>query len=146
MAHFADGAVYAYSGEADRSLVCAGWLAAGYRFRIGQTPTGFLDRLAWLCVNRTERAYRGIHLCDLCIDHDTDHVSILHGGKKHLLGMAEITVSTPSRSYAVPTLVMHYVVVHGYLPPDDLVAAVMGASRDETLSHWSLFVGPYWVE
>ncbi len=155
MTYFPDGSPYAYGGHLDPTLVCAGWLGARHPFRIAEAPEGFLDRLAWRCINQLDRSYLGIHICELCPAHTflrvsekyaiaVDYVSVVHNSKKYLLGSAEITVHATARTYAAPNLVLHYVAAHGYLPPDDLVEAVMRGGHAETLTGWSLFCGPYW--
>jgi len=144
MTYFADGSSYNYGSASEDGLVCAGWLAEGHAFRQGNVPDGFLDRLAWHCVNQRDRAYRGIHICELCPKDMADHVSVVCEGKKHLLGGAEITVACGSRTYAAPNLILHYVAVHRYQPPDDFVEALMSRSCEESRSDWVLFSGPYW--
>lgn len=146
MTYFPDGAPYAYSGQPDPILVCAGWLDPEHAFRKAVAPDGLANRLAWRCVHQSDRPYRGIHICELCPEDTADYVSILNAGKKHLLGYAEITIATEERSYAAPNLILHYVVAHHYLPPDDFVEALMLADPAEALTDWSLFVGPYWDE
>lgn len=92
-----------------------------------------------------DRGYRGSHICELCPKDDANWVSIVHQGKKRLLGSGEITVCAPTRTYATPNLVLHYIAAHGYLPPDDFVDAVMDGPDTELLSDYSLFTGPYWT-
>ncbi len=142
MTYFLDGAPYTYGPNA--GLVCAGWLGRGHAFLQGATPDRFLDRLAWLCSTQRDRPCRGIHVCELCPEREMGYVSILRVGKKRLLGAAEITVNARVRTYAAPNLILHYVAVHGYLPPDDLVGALMADTKIEELTKWSLFVGNYW--
>lgn len=143
MTHFDDDSPYTYLHE-DDTLVCLGWLGNEQPFATGAAPEGFLDRLAWRCVNEMERATRGIHVCELCPPDDADYISILHGGKKHLLGTAEITIDTGSTRYAAPNLILHYTADHGYLPPADVLAAVM--DQEQKLTDWSIYIGPYWGE
>ena len=146
MTHFEDGSAYTYDPDADPILVCAGWLARGHAYREAAVPDGFVDRLAWLCVNQLDRVYRGIHVCELCPEASADYVSVVCQGKKHLLGNAEITVAAVVRTYAAPNLILHYVAAHGYSPPDDFVVAAMAGAHEHRLKNWSLFVGPYWDE
>ena len=144
MTYYPDGSPYRYGHADDTGLVCAGWLAADHRYPQHAPRDGFLDRLAWRCVNRMDRAYRGIHICELCPKDQADFVSVVCEGKKHLLGSAEITVAAGTRTYAAPNLILHYVAVHGYQPPDDFVDTVMASSSEESLSNWTFFSGPYW--
>lgn len=144
MTYYPDGSPYQYGPAPNTGLVCAGWLAAGHPYPEGEPPDGFLDRLAWRCVNQTDRPYRGIHVCELCPKDHADFVSVVREGKKHLLGCAEITVIAGTRIYAAPNLILHYVAAHGYQPSKDFVDAVMAGSSEESLSDWTLFTGPYW--
>lgn len=59
------------------------------------------------------RQTRGFHTCEFC------------GGREKAVGNAEIRVPGEGRMYAAPSLVHHYVVAHGYKPPEEFIAAVM---------------------
>lgn len=144
MTYYPDGIPYRYGPADESGLVCAGWLAAGHPYPQGAPRDGFLDRLAWRCVNQVDRPYRGIHICELCPEDHADFVSVVREGKKHLLGCAEVTVVASTRTYAAPNLILHYVAAHSYQPPGDFMDAVMAGSSEESLSNWTLFHGPYW--
>jgi hypothetical protein len=45
------------------------------------------------------------------------------------LGDAEIRVPGEGKAYACPTLIYHYIVKHGYLPPDEFLEAVRQTFR-----------------
>jgi len=64
------------------------------------------------------RAYFGLHECEF------------FKGKDRPACNAEILVSGADAVYLAPTLIEHYVIVHGYLPPPAFIAAVL-ASPDE---------------
>jgi hypothetical protein len=68
-----------------------------------------------LPVNQT----RGIHCCPFC------------KGEVLPTGSYEMRVAGACEVYAAPSLVHHYVVAHGYRPPDEFIAAVM-AWNDHT--------------
>ncbi len=158
MTHFPDGAPYGYALHEPGSgnLVCAGWLESGQRFPTGVPPQGFLDRLAWLCVHSRDRSMRGFHVCDICTDEEAswtavsgvrvrDPAYVLYAGEKRLLGWFEITVDAGDRVYAAPSLILHYVAKHNYLPPEDFVAAVMLLEEDRCLRDWSLHLGADYI-
>lgn len=138
MTYFPDGSPYTYFPPTEEDddageLVCAGWLDGGHPFRTGDPPPGFVDKLAWLCVNELHQRTRGIHFCEICQPEGSRQVSVLVAGEKRRLGTAEIRVRTPRFTYAAPTLVLHYVVDHRYLPPDDFVEAVLAAPESARL-------------
>jgi len=74
----------------------------------------------------------GFHMVDL-------------GQEKHLLGASEIRVKGHEAEYAAPDLVLHYVVTHEYLPPDDFIAGVLGLEAGLPRDHWTISRGPHWV-
>jgi len=157
MTYFPDGVPYTYGKDSvpaewfrenlldpfGGKLVCAGWLDAKYPVRTGEPPPRFVEKLAWLCVNDLHAGMRGFHSCNLCPP-GSSWVNVLRDGRKHLLGTAEIRVRTPHFTYAAPNLVLHYVVDHHYLPPDDFVEGVLAAPESNRLDDWSFFRGPYW--
>lgn len=144
MTYFPDGARYTYGlrgnphAEEDAKAVCAGWLDGTHPFRTGDPPAGFIPRLAWLCVNDRHAQTRGVHDCELCDPDDWSAQTIwpTWGGR---LGSAEIRVRTPHRLYAAPDLVLHYVVDHGYLPPDDFVEAVLALPDSQRIDDLTVF-------
>ena len=149
MTYFADGTPYDYFSS-ESPLVCVGWLGEGQTFETGACPPGFLDRLAWFCVNQNDRATRGIHYCEICSNDETKQDTEFGGGEfqsaislhradqTRLLGTAEITIDAGERIYAAPNLILHYVAGHFYLPPEDFVRAVMDQEESCCLTDWSL--------
>ncbi len=48
-----------------------------------------------------------------------------------VVGSAEIRVQGPRGDrYAAPDMIIHYVEAHGYRPPDDFVAGVLGTLEE----------------
>ncbi len=117
MAAFEDLSPYTYFPEAADTFN-VGWLAPGHLFPTGDTTAEFRDKLRLLCDRRVQQT-RGLHRCDFCKGGDRPASS------------SEMRVSGGGRRvYAAPTMVQHYVEVHGYRPPDEFIAAVLVFAPD----------------
>ncbi|GEM_PF-1768444 len=127
MTYFADLTPYSYGpDEGLPGDLNIGWIAAGMPYTHGSPPEGFITALI-TCAARPVRLFRGIHTCELC--GATDVHFDLEGREVHL-GNGEIRVTARDGSaWTAPTLVVHYVETHGYLPPPAFIAAVMEWAR-----------------
>ncbi len=115
MAFFEDLTPYSYfpTGEVDGfDTVNIGWLDSAQPFLIGETSEEFQLRLATLCSRKVNQT-RGFQSCPFCLGPNRPNSS------------AEMRVTRVSRTYAAPSLIDHYVAVHGYRPPDEFIAAVL---------------------
>lgn len=138
--YFPDLSPYSYATGRDVAGVLAvGWLERGQHFATGPAPEGLLERLRLsLRVFRCHQ-FRGFHRCDLCIyvpgvsSHgllnvlDEQGAALLesHGSEVHL-GYEELWVPGPNETFfAAPTLILHYVEWHSYLPPRPFIDALM---------------------
>lgn len=123
MTYFADLSPYAYfrSGT-PRNERNIGWLDVAHGFETGPIDAEIVARLEQIScysVNQT----RGLHDCNIC----ASEISIIYElkGKKLLLGSAEIRIfSTKGEIYAAPNMLLHYIMVHNYLPPPSFLDAV----------------------
>jgi hypothetical protein len=116
-----------YRDLSRRTMVAAGsyvravgWLAAGQPYRQGRLPAIFLRRLKrfvslWRLSTKELwwGTFRGLHSCELC-------------GKDNAHG--NFGVPAGRLLYVAPEMVVHYVQVHGYAPPEEFVTAVRAAS------------------
>ena len=127
MAYFDDLTPYQYLGI-EKGVLNIGWLSGNEPFQKGEAPTGFTDALA-ICANNPSNLCRGFHVCDICqtpsnLDYELGGYDL--GGRKIGLGNGEIRILGQDKTiYSAPTLIVHYVDVHGYLPPASFVEAVM---------------------
>ena len=114
MAFFEDLTPYTFfhPEEEPDGTVNIGWLERGHTFPTGKTSAEFRAKLQQLSQFRVKRT-RGFHSCDFCKGRDKPH------------SLAEIRVLGDERLYAAPELVYHYVVEHGYKPPEEFIAAVL---------------------
>jgi hypothetical protein len=98
-----------------------GWLDSAHEYTSGQVPPWLVTcalGLAAKYINGT----RGYHRCPFC--RDRDQVVMLLGSEKVFLGSAEIRVRAASATYIAPSLLPHYVSVHGYRPPAEILDAL----------------------
>jgi len=123
MAWYADLTPYAYtSQQADTKNV--GWLQRGMPYRTGDVPADFLAELEYL---PRENQTMGWHECDLCPPRPTFDVS---GQMQVASGGCELHVRTASGlTYAAPSLLIHYITAHRYLPPLEFIESVLVLRR-----------------
>jgi hypothetical protein len=100
-----------------------GWLERGRHFPVGDVPASFIARLELLHAHGATQATRGRHDCDLCRLQDQDD--------EGAWGHAELrAVAADGTRFAAPILVLHYVRVHRYAPPQAFVDAVLRVSLE----------------
>ena len=108
---------------------CVGWLDAWHRYEIGEPPVGFVEKLERIVLYRTDdvdfhvNVVRGIHECNLC-GNDIEYFNV-HAGRHSLLGISEIWIPDTLGWFASPSLIIHYVKEHKYIPPPSFVQAVV---------------------
>lgn len=99
-----------------------GWLDEAHPIAIGETTVEFQNALKDIC-NAPILLFRGFHLCEFC-----------EPGNQ-VQGNGQIRVEDQnSQVYAAPTMIYHYVTVHGYRPPREFIEAVLNPKRIITMS------------
>lgn len=122
----------------DHPRVNVGWLGLTPEgltapWTTGNTSPDFVERLLDVLTEQQVNRMRGFHWCELCPRPDRAEFRMpefAYGHRKFSLGNGEIRV--PGRHgevFAAPTLLPHYVTVHGYLPPEPFVRAVLEYPR-----------------
>jgi hypothetical protein len=127
--YFADLTPYEYDGtEPQPTILNVGWLSKDQPFPLGAVSGQFITALQRLTAQPVN-LYRGPHLCEFCPRPPTE---LSPGGFLRIdpdpetCGNGEIRVSDKhGYTYVAPTLIAHYVSVHGYLPPQAFVDAVV---------------------
>jgi hypothetical protein len=114
MAFYEDLSPYAYLHPEEElsGTVNIGWLGREHPFSTGPTSEEFRVKLGRLCQRRVKQT-RGFYRCPFC------------KGEARLASSSEMRVAHLAKVYAAPSLVLHYVVAHGYLPPAEFIAAVL---------------------
>jgi len=140
--YFRDLSLYSYSMKsALPDVLNVGWLDRSIPFFKGRVPPQFVNQLKkWFRVARVNQM-RGIHQCNLCRAEQwpplpvKQHPSLTIENRILALGSKEIWIPGPNgKVFASPALVIHYVEVHEYCPPEDFIAAVMD---DEAMNRWN---------
>ena len=109
-------------GEAVRAV---GWLARGHEYPRGPTPAGFVSALtifrnSWGTIFQVLPGWpacMGMHRCEICDDE---------------VDSGDIAIPAAEVLYVAPTMIVHYVGIHGYLPPTDFVRAVIACPAPAT--------------
>lgn len=137
MTHYEDLTPYTYTAREDGvgALLNVGWLEPGHRYETGPVDEQLVAALHVLLADRRHHAHqmRGIHECNLCPYEPDDEIRYYPvASGLALVGSYEFHVTgLDGTGYAAPSLVLHYVVVHGYRPPGAFRAAVMAAVLPE---------------
>jgi len=129
--YFPDLTPYEYGRtEPQPNVLNVGWLSAAHPFSSGTPDERLIAALQRLAASPAN-LYRGSHLCEFCPRPPT---KLSPGGIPMLdpipgtTGNGEIRVTaTNTTTYAAPVLILHYVVAHGYLPPQEFVDAAIRA-------------------
>lgn len=127
MAYFADLTPYAYDmTPSDLVVLNIGWLSSSHPFNRGKTSREFQQALASLCQNPVF-LHRGFHRCEFCASR-TGWWPFKR--QEPARGSGQIRVlDEQGHWYAAPTLTHHYVVTHGYQPPEIFVQTVLNPVR-----------------
>jgi hypothetical protein len=122
--YFADLSEYSYSPTGEKMLN-VGWLGRGKAFETGRIGEEIWDELVRLA-SEPVNVMRGLHDCEFCDTESPVRVPSDYSTKRFAsLGTGEIRVRDENdRSFAAPTLLLHYVHSHHYLPPEVFIQAV----------------------
>lgn len=126
MSHFSDLSAYTYkaTGTSPKTLN-VGWLDPSTNFPTGVSPADLVDKLWELCCSPVVMT-RGFHVCPFCKERNARPYQVTRGKRTIKLGSAEIRVfGQDNVKFAAPDLIFHYVAEHFYLPPDEIVEAVL---------------------
>ena len=122
MTYFPDLSPYAYGHGSHPGVVHIGWLDSAHPFPKGSVDPRLTERIRLLAAKPVE-LYRGFHVCNLCQKPDLTGATL----PPHRSN-GEIRISYDGLTFAAPVLLVHYIEVHGYLPPPDFLKAVEQAS------------------
>ncbi len=146
MAYYADLTPYRYGPIKDTGgvpVVNVGWLSRGEPFATGPVPSPFFLRLRRFCRDEYIVAlYRGFHACELCGLDDAAWfaqrtATAADGHHWAAIGDGEMRAVGDGVIYAAPALVLHYVEVHAYQPPEAFVEAVLTGPQPGSAAHQS---------
>lgn len=128
--YFKDLTKYEYTTKEDSLNI--GWLEKGHLFDEGDVPKEFVEKL-WKYLRYPVCVCRGFHVCDFCENQKTEVPIVKFKGKRREVGYYEIRVWGKAGSvYAAPSLIFHYIVQHGYKPPQEFIDAVMESEEADS--------------
>jgi hypothetical protein len=106
-------------------MLNVGWLSREEAFETGGIDEGIWDELVRLASDPIN-IMRGLHDCEFCDIESPVRILSDYSTKGFIsLGTGEIRVKDESgRCYAAPTLILHYILAHSYLPPEGFFQAV----------------------
>jgi hypothetical protein len=117
--YFPDLTPYEYaSAKKQPNVLNVGWLSSAHPFRSGVPDDRLIEALRYLVANPVN-LFRGGHFCEFCPPSPTKL-------SPNIAGNGEIQVTNASGvTYVAPVLILHYVAVHGYRPPQEFIDAVL---------------------
>jgi hypothetical protein len=117
-----------YSYELPRPLANVrnvGWLGKGMDYPMGSVP-GLIESLKKWAVGASANRMRGYELCRFCPPSGYEQLSTDWNGEALWLGSSEIWMPDGHGGiFAAPSLIIHYVEAHNYLPPSEFVEAAL---------------------
>ncbi|MDE7225082.1 MAG: hypothetical protein K2O34_15055 [Acetatifactor sp.] len=108
-----------------------GWLKKGHLFSKGDVPEEFVEQL-WKYLRYPVQVCRGFHECDFCkMNRGVPIVEFK--GEKRKVGYYEMRIwGKDGNVYAAPSLIVHYILEHGYRPPREFIDAVMDSENADS--------------
>ncbi len=139
MAHYADLTPCDYfTPDHDGKLVAVGWLARGHDFPRGDVASAFIARLHHLLVNPWQPCLAmGRHSCDFCRVSGGPGQFTLNNVPA-ILGATNLFVPTNDRLFVAPSLILHYIDAHDYMPHPDFCDAVMACPEMRSMDYLRL--------
>lgn len=120
-----------------------GWIDDGVDFPKGIMPINLLEKMKNILiksdlVNAHVNLVRGVHPCTICGCEDV----VRFADKKIILGMSEIWIpnSISSGFFAAPSMVVHYIEKHNYLPPGVFLTAIESFSFEKYFNAQEVYV------
>ncbi|WTU53508.1 hypothetical protein OG953_32535 [Streptomyces sp. NBC_00057] len=132
LTYYPELSLYDFDYHAEPEGLTVGWLEGDESYTIGDVSVEdweILSDLGSLMQNKS----RGYHYCTICTEMFEHFGESARFESRYRLGNAEIrVVSDAGELYVAPNLVLHYIVDHGYCPPDEFIEA----ARDEARRRW----------
>lgn len=124
-------------GNDELDVLAVGWLAAGRPFSQGPVLPRLVVRLYDLIETIWDPVrFRGRHDCGLCVARPMT----MRDGHGREVGVGWTNLFVPAldggQLFAAPSLVLHYVVDHGYCPPESFQTAVMACARTDDIEYF----------
>jgi hypothetical protein len=135
MSHLRDLSPCTYSDHYPPNFLAVGWLEHGHPFPTGDVDQSLAEKLARMVATAYDPIrHRGGHMCDLCDDERIPPKIECADGTVARLGATNLFVPglDDDTVFVTPSLVVHYMLDHGYQPPSSFrQAARQSALTDE---------------
>jgi hypothetical protein len=120
-------------------LLNVGWIDCNVTFRTGTAPSELIYKVA-LATRLLRNPMRGIHGCPFC---GHEHIFVQLDGEEFLLGMSEVWLPSPTSEtiYIAPSLLLHYIEAHNYVPPAQVAQDVLALPAK--IDDWDTPKGSY---
>ena len=89
----------------------------------------------------------GAHFCSFCPDDADKQETVVFDGHRFGLGAANLFLPAEGTIYVAPSLIVHYIRDHSYLPPEPFCEAVRTCppvTSDEYCARWDAVCPPDW--
>lgn len=141
MSEYFDLSEYTYRKN-EKNTLNIGWLEKK-DFTKGKVSQDFLENL-FEYIKCPIHMTRGIYH-NLKLDNENDTFTACYQGYEILLGSAEIRVIDVDNKtiYASPDLILHYIINHNYLPPDNFIRAVNNGAKPDSELYSKLICNIY---
>ncbi len=135
---FDDLSSYSYylDGEIN-AIKNIGWICYGKPYSIGDAPSAFKNKLKTIFISASTYKYtfniiRGNSPCELC----HEKIYLYNGLRDIPLGFCEILIPSLIKGefYASPSLIVHYIKEHNYLPPQEYIDSVMQVDLNKSFN------------
>lgn len=133
--HFDDLSHYSYyQPRPFTDVFNVGWIGETHEFSKGYVTADFLDKLKKIMrrdggFNAEVNKIRSIHSCNIC---GLQHFASLNAVNEIQQGSAEIWIPKLGGGFfSAPSMLLHYVADHDYLPPAIFVESVLALDVDE---------------
>ena len=126
MTYLADLSPWTYGPPEYEVFLAVGWLDAEHPFTQGPVESRILYKLVELATQPWEPGhFMGFHTCELCPPSSTTlfGTRVTIGGRHLTLGADNLFIPHRRRIYVAPSLILHYIVSHGYQPPQAFLDA-----------------------
>ena len=124
MTYFPDLSLCPYFDKVQTDkLIAVGWLDEAHPYTQGKVNEAFLDKLVDLLVKPWAPMYfLGYAECPFCA---LDSYGVRYKDKKIVVGALNLFVPGEGFLYAAPSMIAHYILEHGYAPPEEFQEAVL---------------------
>ena len=124
------------------SVLAVGWLDAGNDYKKGQVSRDVADSLLGLLSNVWEPGVTaGRHRCTFC--YITGGPTSIYASDRSIeLGSSNLYLPSESQKvlYVAPSLIVHYMDAHEYLPPAEFQEAVLRCPPMRSLQYFKLLL------